>query len=125
MSIPSERAGICSPRRDLPHSTTLASNRLTPKRCSTAISWARWPEHQGHEALLIAEVIGARHIEASRYESTCASAGAAVRQGVKTVRNGEAVVVVVGGADFAEVHDCVTIAEFLATEALGFFKTDE
>ena len=56
-------------------------------------------EHQGHEAPMMAEAIGARNIEATRYESACASAGAAVRQGVKTVRNGEADVVVVGGAE--------------------------
>jgi acetyl-CoA C-acetyltransferase/acetyl-CoA acyltransferase len=56
-------------------------------------------ERQGHEAPLMAEAIGARNAEATRLESACASAGAAVRQGVRTVRTGEAEVVVVGGAE--------------------------
>ncbi|MHB9285763.1 thiolase domain-containing protein [Halobacteriales archaeon Cl-PHB] len=56
-------------------------------------------EHQGHEAPMMAEAIGVPGAAATRYESACASAGAAARAGVKSVRNGEADVVVVGGAE--------------------------
>ena len=55
-------------------------------------------EHQGHEAPLMAEMLGL-DAPATRFESACASSGVAVREGVKNVRNGEADVIVVGGAE--------------------------
>lgn len=55
-------------------------------------------EHQGHQAPLMAEAIGLDG-PATRYESACASSGVAVRQAVKNIRNGEADVLIVGGAE--------------------------
>ncbi|RBI61300.1 thiolase domain-containing protein [halophilic archaeon] len=55
-------------------------------------------EHQGHQGPLMAEAAGIR-APATRYESACASSGAAVRQAVKDLRNGEEDVVLVGGAE--------------------------
>ncbi len=56
-------------------------------------------DHQGHQGPMMAEAIGADTVGTTRYESACASAGAAVRQAVRDVRNGEADLVVVGGAE--------------------------
>ncbi|MFB6350766.1 MAG: beta-ketoacyl synthase N-terminal-like domain-containing protein [Bradymonadaceae bacterium] len=55
-------------------------------------------EHQGHQGPLMAEAIGVQ-APATRFENACASSGAAVREAVKTIRNGEADVLVVGGAE--------------------------
>jgi acetyl-CoA acetyltransferase len=55
-------------------------------------------EHQGHQGPLMAEAAGL-DAPATRYESACASSGVAVREAVKDVRNGEADVVLVGGAE--------------------------
>jgi len=55
-------------------------------------------EHQGHQGPLMAEAAGVR-APATRYETACASSGAAVRAGVKDVRNGERDVVLVGGTE--------------------------
>ena len=55
-------------------------------------------EHQGHQGPLMAEAAGV-DAPATRYESACASSGVAVREAVKDVRNGEADVVLVGGAE--------------------------
>jgi acetyl-CoA C-acetyltransferase len=76
-------------------------------------------EHQGHEGPMMAEAIGARNVEATRVESACASAGTAVRNGVRTVRNGEADVVVVGGAE-----RMTNIGTEGATEALSIAADD-
>jgi acetyl-CoA acetyltransferase len=56
-------------------------------------------EHQGHQGPLMAEAAGVPDAPATRYESACASSGVAVREAVKDVRNGEADVVLVGGAE--------------------------
>ncbi|PSQ46581.1 3-ketoacyl-CoA thiolase [Halobacteriales archaeon SW_6_65_15] len=56
-------------------------------------------EHQGHQGPLMAEAAGIPDAPATRYESACASSGVAVREAVKDVRNGEADVVLVGGAE--------------------------
>jgi acetyl-CoA acetyltransferase len=71
-------------------------------------------EHQGHEAPMMAEAVGAPAVPATRLESACASAGAAVRQGVLAVRNGEADVVMIGGAE-----RMTNIGTAGATEALS------
>ncbi len=76
-------------------------------------------EHQGHEAPMMAEAIGAPSAAATRLESACASAGAAAREGVKTIRNGEADVVVVGGAE-----RMTNIGTEGATEALSIAADD-
>jgi len=55
-------------------------------------------EHQGHQGPLMAEAVGTR-APATRVETACASSGAAVREAVRTVRTGEAEVVLVGGAE--------------------------
>ncbi|QFU82915.1 thiolase C-terminal domain-containing protein [Natronorubrum aibiense] len=55
-------------------------------------------EHQGHQGPLMAEAAGIQ-APATRYESACASSGAAVRDAVMRVRNGEDDVVLVGGAE--------------------------
>jgi acetyl-CoA C-acetyltransferase/acetyl-CoA acyltransferase len=55
-------------------------------------------EHQGHAGPLAAEAVGL-NVPATRYESACASAGVAFRAAVKSVRNGEEDVVLVGGAE--------------------------
>ena len=75
-------------------------------------------EHQGHEGPMMAEAIGTR-APATRFESACASAGAAVREGVKNVRNGEADVVVVGG-----MERMTNIGTSGATEALSIAADD-
>jgi acetyl-CoA acetyltransferase len=55
-------------------------------------------EHQGHQGPLMAEAVGI-DAPATRLEAACASSGVAVREGVKTIRDGEADVVLVGGAE--------------------------
>ncbi|MFW6457805.1 MAG: thiolase domain-containing protein [Halodesulfurarchaeum sp.] len=72
-------------------------------------------EHQGHMGPLAAEALGI-DAPATRYESACASSGVAVRQAVRSVRYGEADVVLVGGAErmnnlpTAEATDALAIA---------------
>ncbi|MFT4883242.1 MAG: acetyl-CoA acetyltransferase [Natronomonas sp.] len=55
-------------------------------------------EHQGHQGPLMAEAVGVQ-APATRLEAACASSGVAVREGVKAIRNGDADVVLVGGAE--------------------------
>lgn len=55
-------------------------------------------EHQGHQGPLMAEAVGLS-VPATRFETACASSGAAVREAVKNVRSGEADVLLVGGAE--------------------------
>jgi len=55
-------------------------------------------EHQGHQGPLMAEAAGIR-APATRVESACASAGAAVRQAVTAIRAGAVDVALVGGAE--------------------------
>ncbi|WP_336034454.1 thiolase domain-containing protein [Halobacterium yunchengense] len=75
-------------------------------------------EHQGHQGPLAAEAIGV-DAPATRYESACASSGVALRQAVRDVRNGEADVLVVGGA---ERMNNLSTAE--STEALAIAADD-
>jgi acetyl-CoA C-acetyltransferase/acetyl-CoA acyltransferase len=76
-------------------------------------------DHQGHQGPMMAEAIGADGVGATRYESACASAGAAARQAVRDVRNGEADLVVVGGAE-----RMTNIGTAGATEALSIAADD-
>lgn len=55
-------------------------------------------EGQGHQAPLMAEAAGLS-CPSTRYEEACASAGVAIRQAVKTIRAGEADVIVAGGME--------------------------
>jgi acetyl-CoA acetyltransferase len=55
-------------------------------------------EHQGHQAPLVAESVGI-DAPATRFEAACASGGTAIREAVRTVRNDEADVVLVGGTE--------------------------
>ncbi|MFD1587547.1 thiolase domain-containing protein [Halorientalis brevis] len=75
-------------------------------------------EHQGHQGPLMAEAVGL-DVPATRYESACASSGVAVREAVKTVRNGESDVVMVGGAE-----RMTNIGTAGATDALSIAADD-
>jgi acetyl-CoA C-acetyltransferase len=75
-------------------------------------------EHQGHQGPLMAEAVGL-DVPATRYESACASSGVAVREAVKTVRNGEADLVLVGGAE-----RMTNIGTAGATDALSIAADD-
>ena len=75
-------------------------------------------EHQGHQGPLMAEAIGL-DVPATRLEAACASAGAAVREAVKTLRNGESEVVVVGGAE-----RMTNVGTAAATDALAIAADD-
>ena len=75
-------------------------------------------EHQGHQGPLVAEAAGVS-APATRYESACASSGAAVRETVRNVRNGEVDVALVGGAE--RMNNLGTAG---ATEALAIAADD-
>ncbi len=75
-------------------------------------------EQQGHQGPIMAEAAGVQ-APATRYETACASSGAAVRQAVRDVRNGEADVLVVGGAE-----RMTNLGTARATEALAIAADD-
>jgi acetyl-CoA C-acetyltransferase len=75
-------------------------------------------EHQGHHGPLMAEAAGIQ-APATRYESACASSGAAVRDAVIRIRNGEDDVVLVGGAE-----RMTNLGTAGATEALAIAADD-
>ncbi|MFC7077370.1 thiolase domain-containing protein [Haloarcula halophila] len=75
-------------------------------------------EHQGHQGPLMAEAIGL-DAPATRFEAACASAGVAVRGAVQALRNGEADVIVVGGAE-----RMTNIGTAGATDALAIAADD-
>ncbi|WP_293028766.1 beta-ketoacyl synthase N-terminal-like domain-containing protein [Natronococcus sp.] len=75
-------------------------------------------EHQGHHGPLMAEAAGIQ-APATRYESACASSGAAVRDAVFRIRNGEDDVVLVGGAE-----RMTNLGTAGATEALAIAADD-
>ncbi len=78
-------------------------------------------EGQGHQAPLMAEAAGLR-CPATRYEEACASAGVAVREAVRTVRSGEADVVLAGGMERMTHVDTPTTTRGLATAADDLFE---
>ena len=78
-------------------------------------------EGQGHLAPLLAEAAGLS-CPATRYEEACASAGVAVREGVRTVRSGEADVVLAGGVERMTNHDTPEVTESLAIAADELFE---
>ncbi|WP_435069865.1 thiolase C-terminal domain-containing protein [Haloplanus sp. C73] len=73
-------------------------------------------ERQGHQAPLMAEMAGVQ-CPATCYEEACASAGVAVREAVKTVRTGEADVVLAGGCERMTNLSTAAVTEGLATAA--------
>jgi len=75
-------------------------------------------EHQGHQGPLMAEAVGL-DVPSTRYESACASSGVAARQAVRTIRSGEADVLLVGGAE--RMNNLGTAG---ATEALAIAADD-
>ena len=75
-------------------------------------------EHQGHQAPLMAEAVGL-DVPATRYESACASSGAAIRDAVFRLRSGEADVVLVGGSE-----RMTNIGTAAATDALSIAADD-
>ncbi|MDY6817971.1 MAG: thiolase domain-containing protein [Halobacteriales archaeon] len=79
---------------------------------------AELAEHQGHQGPLMAEAVGL-DIPTARYESACASSGAAVREAVKNIRNGESDVLLVGGCE--RMNNLGTAG---ATEALAIAADD-
>ncbi len=75
-------------------------------------------EHQGHQGPLMAEAAGVL-APATRYETACASSGAAVREAVLRLRNGENDVLLVGGAE-----RMTNLGTAGATEALAIAADD-
>ena len=75
-------------------------------------------EHQGHQGPLMAEAAGVT-APATRYEAACASSGAAVRDAVTRIRNGESDVLLVGGAE-----RMTNLGTAGATEALAIAADD-
>ena len=73
-------------------------------------------ERQGHQAPLMAEMAGLQ-CPATRYEEACASAGVAVREAVRTVRSGEADVMLAGGCERMTNLSTADVTEGLATAA--------
>ena len=78
-------------------------------------------EHQGHMGPLAAEAVGL-DVPATRYESACASAGVALREAVKSVRNGEEDVVLVGGAERMNNLGTARTTEALAIAADDLYE---
>jgi acetyl-CoA C-acetyltransferase len=78
-------------------------------------------EGQGHLAPLLAEAAGL-DCPATRYEEACASAGVAIREAVRTVRSGEADVVLAGGMERMTNHDTAKATEALAIAADELFE---
>lgn len=75
-------------------------------------------ERQGHQGPMMAEAAGVQ-APATRYETACASSGAAARQAVRDVRNGEADVLLIGGAE-----RMTNLGTGGATEALAIAADD-
>ena len=78
-------------------------------------------ERQGHQAPLMAEAAGV-HAPATRYESACASAGVAVREAVRTIRAGDADVVLAGGMERMTNLETPAVTEGLAMAADDLFE---
>ena len=78
-------------------------------------------EHQGHQAPLMAEAASVR-CPATRYEQACASAGVAVREAVRTVRAGDADVVLAGGMERMTNLPTDEVTEGLAIAADDLFE---
>jgi len=75
-------------------------------------------EHQGHQGPLMAEAVGL-DVPATRFESACASSGAAVREAATAIAAGRADVVLVGGAE-----RMTNVGTAAATDALAIAADD-
>ncbi|MFC4358562.1 thiolase domain-containing protein [Halobium salinum] len=78
-------------------------------------------EHQGHQAPLMAEAAGLT-CPATRYEEACASAGVAAREAVKSIRSGEADVILAGGMERMTNLSTAATTEALAIAADELFE---
>ena len=78
-------------------------------------------EDQGHQAPLMAEAAGLQ-CPATRYEEACASAGVAVREAVRTIRSGEADVLLAGGMERMTTLDTGQATAALAIAADELFE---
>jgi acetyl-CoA C-acetyltransferase len=78
-------------------------------------------EHQGHQAPLMAEAAGLT-CPATRYEEACASAGVAVREAVRSIRSGEADVLLAGGMERMTNLPTAETTEALAIAADDLFE---
>lgn len=76
-------------------------------------------EHQGHQGPLMAAAVGLADRPATRHESACASSGVALREAIRTIKSGDADVVLVGGAE--RMNNLGTAG---ATEALAIAADD-
>ncbi|MFB6184280.1 MAG: beta-ketoacyl synthase N-terminal-like domain-containing protein [Haloarculaceae archaeon] len=79
-------------------------------------------ERQGHQAPLMAESTGLTGRSALRFEQACASGGVAVREAVRTIRAGQADVLLVGGMERMNHLDTATLTEALGTAADARFE---
>jgi acetyl-CoA C-acetyltransferase len=79
-------------------------------------------ERQGHQAPLMAEAAGVGTAPATRHEEACASAGVAVRAGVRAIRAGDADVVLAGGMERMTALDTPRVTESLAIAADELFE---
>lgn len=78
-------------------------------------------EGQGHQAPLMAQAAGLT-VPATRFEEACASAGVALREAVKNIRNGEHDVMLVGGAERMTNMGTAGATEGLAIAADELFE---
>jgi acetyl-CoA C-acetyltransferase len=78
-------------------------------------------EDQGHQGPLVAEAVGVS-APATRYESACASSGAAVREAVRAVRSGAVDVALVGGAERMTNLDTATNTKALSIAADALYE---
>jgi acetyl-CoA C-acetyltransferase len=78
-------------------------------------------EHQGHQAPLMAEAAGLS-CPATRYEEACASAGVAVREALRSIRSGEADVLLAGGMERMTNLPTPETTEALAIAADDLFE---
>jgi acetyl-CoA C-acetyltransferase len=80
-------------------------------------------EHQGHSGPLAAEAVGIT-VPSTRYESACASSGAALRGAVQSIRAGEHDVVLVGGAERMNNVSTARATEALAIAADALWEVE-
>lgn len=78
-------------------------------------------ENQGHQGPLMSEAFGST-APAKRIEGACASSGLAIRDAVRTVRNGDADVVVAGGMERMTNMDTADATASLAVAADSLYE---
>lgn len=80
-------------------------------------------EHQGHSGPLAAEAVGIT-VPSTRYESACASSGAALRGAIQSIKAGEHDVVLVGGAERMNNVSTARATEALAIAADALWEVE-